>query len=58
MAITVSKEKFKERFSICKGCEFLFKPTNNCKKCGCFMHLKARLANQKCPIDKWGKEDA
>ena len=44
-----------ERWDLCKGCEFLL-PTNNCKKCGCFMKLKTRVATASCPIGKWEKE--
>ena len=58
MAIIASKKTFKERFKLCRKGPHLFKPTNSCKKCGCFMDLKARLANAKWPIDKWGEEDA
>jgi hypothetical protein len=41
------------RLEICGGCEFLFKKTNTCKKCGCFMDLKTKLTNASCPIGKW-----
>jgi uncharacterized paraquat-inducible protein A len=43
----------KSRLDICKKCEYLFTPTNQCKKCGCFMHLKVKLSNAECPIGKW-----
>ena len=46
----------KRRLDICKGCEFLFKPTNTCKKCGCFMDVKTKIATQRCPVGKWEKE--
>lgn len=52
---TVNAEQQKERFSICESCEFLFKPTNTCKKCGCFMSAKTWLAEQECPEGKWQK---
>ena len=45
-----------KRLDICKGCEFLFKPTNTCKKCGCFMKVKTKIATSSCPIGKWEKE--
>ena len=45
-----------KRLDICKSCEFLFKPTNTCKKCGCFMNAKTKIATQRCPIGKWEKE--
>jgi hypothetical protein len=27
-----------------------------CKRCGCIIQGKTRLANQKCPIGLWGPE--
>jgi len=42
-----------DRMKLCLQCEYFFKPTRQCKKCGCFMPLKVRLANQKCPVEKW-----
>jgi len=51
-----SPEEIQEwRFDICKSCEHFFNPTNQCKKCGCFMNLKTKLAHAECPIGKWGK---
>lgn len=43
-----------ERFAMCSSCEYLYKPTNTCKKCGCFMKIKTTLALAKCPVGKWG----
>lgn len=48
------EEIAKLRFDICKKCEFLIKTTNQCKKCGCLMHLKTKLSAAECPIGKWG----
>ena len=45
-----------KRLEICNDCEFLFKPTGTCKKCGCFVSKKTRVATVACPVDKWGKE--
>ena len=45
-----------KRWDICQSCEFLFKPTNSCKKCGCFMKGKVRVATASCPVGKWDKE--
>ena len=56
-AIRVVKETRNERLSICQSCEHLFKPTNTCKKCGCFMDAKTWLAPASCPIGKWGSVD-
>lgn len=59
MSLFVDKKTFRKRFNICRRCDSFFKPTNSCKECGCFMQLKCRLANVKCPLLKWGKpEDA
>lgn len=52
-----TEEIAKLRFEICKGCEFLIKATNQCKKCGCFMHLKTKLSAAECPIGKWSKAE-
>ena len=43
-----------KRRAICDGCEFKF--GLNCKKCGCFIHAKTRVATARCPIGKWEKE--
>ncbi len=59
MAILVDKSTFKKRFNICRKCDRLFKPTNTCKECGCFMQIKCRIDGVKCPLNKWGNpEDA
>lgn len=49
----VDEAKAKERFDICKSCPFLIKATNQCKKCGCLMHLKTKLAHAECPVGNW-----
>ena len=45
-----------KRFAECQGCEHFVKPTSQCKKCGCFMKVKTRIATAACPIGKWEKE--
>jgi hypothetical protein len=49
----LSEEFQKERIEICLGCSELIKLTHQCKKCGCFMELKTKLADARCPIGKW-----
>jgi len=44
-----------KRWEICSSCEHLYKPTNSCKKCGCFMVLKTTLKKAQCPIKKWDR---
>jgi hypothetical protein len=41
------------RYQICKGCPELIKLTKQCKKCGCFMAAKTKLAQASCPIGRW-----
>jgi hypothetical protein len=48
-----SEELQSERMETCLGCENLLKLTKQCNKCGCFMELKTRLLDAKCPIGKW-----
>lgn len=48
-----TKEDSAARLDICKSCPFLIKATTQCKKCGCFMHAKTKLAKATCPVGKW-----
>jgi hypothetical protein len=41
------------RLDLCLSCEHLFKPTDSCKKCGCFVRAKTWLKDAKCPLNKW-----
>lgn len=49
----VTAEIKMHRLSICNNCEYLFRATNSCKKCGCFLPAKSALKSSACPIDKW-----
>lgn len=42
-----------ERMDICRACDHYFAPTNQCKKCGCFLKAKTAVNAFSCPIDKW-----
>lgn len=44
------------RLDICKACPELIKATHQCKKCGCIMNLKVKLAAAACPLGKWKEE--
>lgn len=48
-----TNEIYDERMAICKECEFLEPTYKRCLKCGCFMSIKAKLTEAKCPIKKW-----
>lgn len=43
-----------ERLAICETCPFYRKKINQCKKCGCIMPQKVKLADACCPVGKWG----
>jgi hypothetical protein len=48
----VESEVVASRLAVCSDCpEYL--PTNQCKKCGCFMPIKAGLEYSSCPLGKW-----
>ena len=51
----VSDEIQKERYDMCLSCPELIKMTKQCKKCGCFMAAKTKLAKAECPLNKWGQ---
>lgn len=50
-----SQEIYEDRLAICRDCIYYFKPTGQCKRCLCFMRLKARLAPMECPQGYWQK---
>ena len=43
----------KKRMDICNNCPSFIKDSKRCKECGCFLVIKTRMENQKCPKDKW-----
>ena len=49
----VDYETWKARVEVCNACDQLIKLTHQCKKCGCFMNLKAKLPHAKCPLGRW-----
>lgn len=56
MKLTTSSKNLKDRLDICNKCKHFRKSINQCKKCGCLMQIKARIAFTKCPIGKWKRE--
>ena len=42
-----------EKYAICKQCEKFDNKLKLCKVCKCFMPVKTRLPNTKCPLGKW-----
>lgn len=53
-AMPIIQEK---RMEICKACPAYIRFTHQCKKCGCLMDAKTKLADAVCPLNKWGKAD-
>jgi ABC-type transporter MlaC component len=49
----VSKDLYKARLEVCRGCNKYLKATGSCKVCGCFMRIKASIAVMSCPLEKW-----
>jgi hypothetical protein len=49
----VLEEERNNRLDICKACPEFVKLTTSCKKCGCFMAAKTKLAEASCPLGKW-----
>ena len=53
IALAVDDNVQEARLAICRECEYLFKPSMQCKKCGCFVQVKTSLAPFSCPAGKW-----
>jgi len=48
-----TSETADSRLAICESCPSLIKTGKQCKECGCFMVLKTKLQEAKCPLGKW-----
>jgi NAD-dependent dihydropyrimidine dehydrogenase PreA subunit len=51
----VPDEIYEERLAICKECIYYSSILGQCKRCLCFVKLKARLAPMACPQKFWDK---
>ena len=51
----VPNEIYEDRMAICKECVYYSKPLGQCKRCLCFMKIKARIAPMECPQKYWTK---
>jgi len=47
------KLTFEQKMDICKSCKYYHKTLQLCKRCGCFLQVKARIPVFHCPIKKW-----
>ena len=43
----------KHRLDTCKGCPFYNNKKGRCTECGCFMKIKTKVREAKCPKDYW-----
>lgn len=41
------------RIALCNDCDNLVHLTRQCKRCGCFIDVKAKYAKAFCPIGRW-----
>jgi hypothetical protein len=48
----VSSVETGRRLKICGGCE-RFRTDGFCAECGCYIRLKATMATENCPLNKW-----
>jgi len=48
----------KARLDVCGLCESKSKSmVPVCKECGCVIRLKSLIKSEKCPLDKWDKQE-
>lgn len=48
-----TESMFKQRYQVCRQCENFINITKQCKKCYCFIPMKAQFEIFKCPEGKW-----
>lgn len=48
--LKVDDEEYKRRLDICKSCDYLL--SGMCKKCGCFVEMRAVMIGKSCPDTK------
>jgi len=53
----VSDEVYRERITICKGCDKYDEFENKCVECGCYLPGKARIILDSCPLKKWNADE-
>ncbi len=42
---------YEERLEVCRECELLYQAM--CRSCGCYVELRAAIAKNSCPWNKW-----
>lgn len=54
----VSKAIYMQRLNECSKCVYSLKALDICRKCGCFVKIKALSPSMECPLGKWSLGDA
>jgi len=54
----VTEDVYKERISMCRGCDKYDEMENKCIECGCYIPAKARVVLDSCPLEKWTADKA
>lgn len=49
--IKASDSLYEDRLNVCRECGMLLE--GMCRRCGCYVELRAAVAGNKCPADKW-----
>lgn len=49
--IRAEKHLYEERLEICRECDMLLQ--GMCRKCGCYVELRAAVRKNVCPRGKW-----
>ena len=49
--IKTSDSLYEERLALCRECEMLLQ--GMCRKCGCYVELRAALVKNVCPAKQW-----
>ena len=49
--IRAAEQLYEERLAVCRECEMLMQGT--CRKCGCYVELRAAVTKNVCSWGKW-----
>lgn len=49
--IKAPERLYEERLALCRECEMLMQ--GMCRKCGCYVELRAAVTKRSCPWGKW-----
>lgn len=49
--IRCTEDIYQERLTVCRQCDYL--QDAMCRACGCYVELRAAIAHNACPYEKW-----